>query len=387
MKNFSFGFGKEREYFLENLSLLLSAGMDMGSALDAIKEESKNPKMISILNMLITDINAGSALWKSLQKTNAFNADVIALIKIGEESGKLSENLRVVATQQEKERNFRSKLYSAAMYPAFVFGTTIVIGVGIAWFILPKLATVFASLKIKLPLVTRVLIALGLFLGKWGFIAVPLFILSLLLLFYFAFIYKKTNFIGEFIVFRIPGVKQLVREVELSRFGFVMGTLLDAGIPVVGALGSLADSTNTRGYKRFYNQLKNLVDEGNSFKKSFKTINTGGKYIPIPITQMVVTSETSGNMPETFLRIGENFEDKIETTSKNLSVILEPILLVLVWLGVVAVALAVILPIYSLIGGLNQESSPPAPPPAPISTIKSLPATNSAQATTSPLAR
>ena len=102
-----------------------------------------------------------------------FSAFYVNMVKSGEESGKLIENLKVVSLEQEKDRVFKSRLRSAMMYPVFVLSLTAVVGIGIAWFILPKLATVFSQLKIKLPLITKILIGAGTFLGEHGRVVVP----------------------------------------------------------------------------------------------------------------------------------------------------------------------------------------------------------------------
>lgn len=240
------------------------------------------------------------------------------------------------------------------MYPGFVFILTIVVGFGLAWFTLPRLASVFASLKADLPLITVLLIAFGSFLGQYGFLVIPAFIVVCLLLIFFFFLFPKTNFIGQFILFRIPTVSRLLREVELARFGFALGNLLQAGLPVLDCLESLAQSTTLSGYKNLYLHLYERVKEGNSFQKSFEAFKNTHDLIPTPVQQLVITGEQSGNLANTLIKIGEMYEIKAETTTRNIAILLEPILLVIVWLGVVAVALAVILPLYSLLGSLNS---------------------------------
>src|SRR3989338_4953310 len=165
--------GKERDYFVENLSMLISGGLPIMSALDAIAKEMRSRRMKSAIANIKTDIESGFPLWRTLARTNLFPEHAVSLIQLGEESGKLTENLKVVALEQEKNRVFKSKLRSAMMYPVFVLSLTVIIGVGIAWFILPKLAIVFDQLKIELPLITRVLIATGIFLGNYGQYVIP----------------------------------------------------------------------------------------------------------------------------------------------------------------------------------------------------------------------
>lgn len=350
----NFGIGKEKEYFIEQLSMLLGAGMPVSLALYSIEKEIKSGRLKKIIAEIATDIESGSTISVSLEKAGIFPESTISLLRIGEESGRLSENLKVVAVQEQKEREFRSKITSAMMYPGFVFTLTIVVGLGIAWFILPRLASVFASIHADLPLITKWLIAFGSFLGHYGFFVIPAFIMVSLLLLFFVFISKKTNFLGQVILFHIPAISGLLKEVELARFGSVSGNLLQAGLPVVDCLQALSDSTTLYRYKKLYLHIGEKVKEGNSFQKSFEQYKHINNLIPVPIQQLVITSEQSGNLANTLMKIGEMYEVKTETTAKNISVLLEPILLVIVWLGVVAVALAVILPLYSLLGSLNS---------------------------------
>lgn len=350
---FTFGIGKEKEFFIENLAMLLTSGMDILQALRAVSEEVHSRAMKNILAVLQEEIDSGSPIWRALDQTRLFPQHILALIRVGEETGKLADNLKVIVAQQEKEHIFRAQLRSAMMYPIFVLSITLVVGIGIAWFILPKLAGVFEDLDLPLPLVTIVLIAFGKFLQNYGVIAVPIGVVIFICSLYFLFVYRKTKFIGENILYRIPGIKKLMQEVEIARLGFVLGTLLEAGFPITNALSSLQAATATRVYHDLYGKIVVQIEEGRSFQRSFATIAKIRKYIPISLQHMIVAGEQSGRLAETLLHIGQMYQSKTEITTKNLSVILEPIMLIIVWLGVVGVAMAVILPIYNLIGGLN----------------------------------
>ncbi|MEN9881422.1 MAG: hypothetical protein RLZZ308_605 [Candidatus Parcubacteria bacterium] len=349
----TFGLGKERDHFIENLSMLVASGMSIMSALTSIVKEVKTDRMKAILNRVLSDIESGSPIWKAFDRTRLFKGYTISLIRLGEESGKLSENLKVVALEEEKEREFKSKVKSALMYPVFVLSLTLFIGIGISWFILPKLAKIFEDLKLTLPFITKVLIGFGVFLSKYGIIVVPIALAIGAGIMYLVFSYPKTKFIGEAIVFSIPGIKTLMMEVEVARFGYLLGTLLEAGLPVTKAIDSLANATEVLRYKKFYIYLRDSIDMGNSFQKSFALYVKINKILPEAVQQLVVSGEQSGNLNKTLIKIGQVLEAKSDTTTKNLTIIMEPILLVIVWAGVVMVAFAVILPIYSLVGGLN----------------------------------
>jgi len=327
--------------------------MTILEALDGIAAEVHSRHIRHKVAEIRENIESGYPLWRALEATHLFPMHAVSLIKIGEESGRLSENLRIVSLQQKKERVFRSRIRSAMMYPVFVLGLTLIIGVGIAWFILPKLATVFSQLKIKLPLITKVLIGTGTFLGEYGAIAVPLFLVALGVLVYMLFYFPPTKKAGQSMLFALPGVRRLILETELSRFGYLLGTLLGAGLPVTQALASLTEATSFPHYRRFYEYLTKSIEEGNSFEKSFHAYKGLRRLIPMPVQQLIISSERSGSLSNALVDISKSYEEKSETTTKDLTIILEPILLVIVWLGVVAVALAVILPIYSLVGGLQ----------------------------------
>jgi type II secretory pathway component PulF len=334
--------------------MLVFSGMSITGALTSIIKQSKNPGMKKILERMLLEIESGSPVWKSFNKTGFFKGYTISLIRLGEESGNFAENLKVVALEEEKDRDFKSKVKSALMYPIFVLGLTGIVGIGISWFILPKLAKIFTDLKLSLPLITKVLLGFGVFLSKYGIIVVPIGLVVIAGIVYTIFMYEKTKFIGEAILFSIPGIKILLMEVEVARFGYLLGTLLEAGLPVTKAIESLAGATEVIRYKKFYLYLRDSIDMGNSFEKSFSLYKDIDSLIPQSFQQLIVSGEQSGNLNKTLIKVGRALEAKSDTTTKNLTIIMEPILLVIVWAGVVSVAFAVILPIYSLVGGLNN---------------------------------
>lgn len=377
----SIGLDNERNLFVENISLLIASGIDISSSLAAIKKETKSRPMKRIIGEIEADIDAGSAFWRALEHTKIFSSHTISLIKIGEESGRLEENLKVISIQEEKDREFRSKIRSAMMYPIFVFGITIIIGVVVAWFILPRLSSVFASMKMDLPMSTKILISVGRFLQNNGFVFMPLFFTAMGLTIFFVFFFPRTKFIGQNILFSLPGTRKLMQQVELSRFGYMLGTLIGAGININDALRSLIEASGFAPYKNFYKNLLANIEDGNSFQKSFSFYKGLERIMPFSVQQMVVNGEQSGFLSEVLLKIGVSYEKKIEDTTKNLTVILEPVLLVIVWLGVVAVAVAVIMPIYSLIGGFSSGASQKQAPRTNNKSIPQIVITESATST------
>ncbi|MBD3280811.1 hypothetical protein GF389_04790 [Candidatus Dojkabacteria bacterium] len=343
----------DKKYFLENLSLLIGSGISILPALQSIEKEVKSRPMRNMIKEMIRKIDGGANLSKALADTELFPGYVVSLIDIGEKSGSLATNLKVIVERQDRESNFRSKMTTALLYPSIILSLTSALAIFITWFILPRLTEVFNGLNVDPPLITRIFIQIGEFLGEHGNTAIPVFLVALLTILYIIFGYSKTKFIGEELLLRFPGVKKLVIEVEVSRFSFILGTLLDAGLPIESALKSLAEVKTMQRFSKLYQQLAYDIPKGESFSESFANMKNLERIIPGPIQQMIVSAEQSAELSAVLLKIGEIYEGRLDNTSKNLAVMLEPILLVVVWLGVLLIAVAIILPIYSLVGNLD----------------------------------
>ncbi|MCF6276518.1 MAG: type II secretion system F family protein [Candidatus Magasanikbacteria bacterium] len=361
---------KEKNIFIENFSLLYGSGMGISKILSILKKESKTWAMKFAITYISRNVDAGESLWKTFQKTNILSEYFISLVKMGEESGTMAENLNLILEQQRKEQVYNSKIRSAMLYPSFVISLTLVIGLGTAFFVLPRLTGIFTSLGVELPLATRILIGFSNFITEKGSIFFPILIITILLLFFFLFIYKKTNFVGFWMLFKTPGISKLIQYVELARMGYFLGTLLEASVPILKSLDSLSEASKFNLYSKFYKKLHDNVKNGLSIEESFKKYKYSKKLIPVSVQALIIAGEQSGKLGSSLIQIGKKFDAKIETTTKNLSVMLEPILLVIVWMGVLLVALAVILPIYNLVAGVgsqNKKQNQPTSPP-PIST-------------------
>ena len=346
----SIGFGDEKDYFIENLSLLIASGMGISAALEAISSSVKTWKMKKITAYIEESVNAGLPLWKAFEATNFFPARVIALIRSGEEAGRLPEHLNLVTLQLHKEKVFKSSLRSALMYPGTVLFLAFIISLGSVWYILPNLVSIFNQSKGTLPFTTQMLLWFGTFLKVYGIIAVPSIIIAVTLIIYFLFINKKTKFIGDWMLFRISGIKNLIQGVELARFGYTFGALLQAGFQMSEALDSIKDGTNYSAYRKFYTYIQNSVIKGDTFKQAFSSYPHSNRYISMPIQQLIMAAEKSGRLPETLIKIGVIFEEKTDAMSKDLATVLEPIVLIIVGLIVGFVVFGIIEPIYGLSG-------------------------------------
>lgn len=344
----SIGFGNEREYFIENLSLLIASGMGISSALASISASVKTWKMKKITKFIEKSVNEGSTLWSAFQQTKFFPDRVISLIRSGEEAGRLPEHLNLITVQQHKEKIFKSRLRSALLYPGIVLILAFIIALGSAWIVLPKLVAIFNETQTTLPFTTRILIYTSRFFESYGYVFVPSAIGVLGLFVYLLFVNRRTKFVGDWVLLSLPNIKTLIQGIELARFGYIFGALLQAGFQPTEALRSLREGTNYRVYAKFYEYLENSIYKGDSFKNALLSYKKTDKLIPAPIQQLIISAENSGRLSETFIKIGVIFEEKTDAMSQDLATILEPIVLIIVGLIVGLVVSGIMGPIYGL---------------------------------------
>lgn len=344
---------QERQLLLENLTLLLNAGVGVETALESVKNELRSKRLYLAVAQMQTDIDNGLSFSKALGKSHLLPDYVVSLIKIGEDSGQLTENLEVIIRQQEKDRLFRSKLRSAMLYPAIIFGLALVVGMGIGLFLLPRLATLFSDLNVALPLPTRILISIANIVREHGLIVFGVLGGLIVLIFLLFSFIPAVRQLPLRLATHLPIIGRLIQNIELARFGYITGSLLQAGLPIVEVFQALASASRLPTYRRLYSRMSVSIAAGDSFKSIFAEEPRINKFIPRPLQELIIAGEQSGKLAPTLSHLGEVYEEKIDTMSKNLATLLEPIMLVFVWLMVVGIALAVILPIYRLIGGLR----------------------------------
>jgi len=347
-----FALKEDKKYFLENLAMLISASVPINKSFGIIRKGVRSHKMRESIDRMIDCLESGHSLSETIKNSNIFGERVLSLIKVGERTGKLTENLKIIVEQQKKDESFRAKITSAAIYPFIILFVSLLVAGGVSFFLLPKLAKVFTDLHIQLPVLTQVLISFSYFIEDYGLIFIPLLFLIFLVGGFLIFVKKETKFIGQYLAFNLFGTRRVIQENELARFGYNMGILLQSGLSISECFDSLIDSTDFYLYRNFYKGLKVSIEEGKTFSQSFKMQNTD-ELVPRPIQQMIIVSENSGNLVATMLNIGQIYQEKIDNTTKDLSVILEPILLIIVWVGILLLSLALLLPIYSLIGNFN----------------------------------
>lgn len=344
------------DQIIEELALFLTSGMQIQPALASIEQESRTKTSSDIVSSIRKDIEQGIALSAAFERAGIFSHAAVALVKIGERTGTLSESMVLLEQMAGKNRIFRSRIVSASVYPLVVFGIALIVGGMITLGILPRLALIFSQLRVELPAITKILITLGSFIGRMRIDWFIVFTVSGIIAGAFILVRHHVRPALTEIVFHIPGVHRMMKETEIGRFGYLSGTMLGAGVPIAEVMRSIASSTTFSSYRTVYASVADGLEQGVSFAQSLRDAPYGAVLIPVSVHGMISAGERSGLLQNTLSKVGAVYEQKGEATAKNLATLLEPLLLFIVWLAVLFIAIAVILPIYSLIGELQTSS-------------------------------
>jgi type IV pilus assembly protein PilC len=346
---------KAKRTFLDNLALLVGSGMGVNTSLRILHKNTQDKNLKKTLYSILSNVESGSSLSQAMHDHNFLPEFLISLIRIGEESGNLADKIKRTVISLDKDHKRKGQLRSALFYPVFVLVLTISLGIGVATFILPRIGQVFSNMNVTLPAMTKILIQIGDFMGTYWYIIIPLIVGTLTLLILILFVFPATRKSGQWLLFHLPVFNDLIVKTEVSRFAYNLAMLLNSGIPITKALLSLSKIHDYYMYKNYTEFLANYIQSG----KSFHNIFDGNKkktnaILPFAAQEIITAGEESGKLPEVLEQLGERYEQESEEIAKNIAVLLEPALLIVVWIGVVFLAVAILLPIYSLVGNFQM---------------------------------
>ena len=341
----------EKLLFTKHLATMVKAGIPVPEAFATLIEQSKSQALIAVLKGILKQVENGQSLAKAMQKhPKVFDQFYISLIEVGEESGALEENLEFLAKQLAKDYNLRKKIQGAMFYPALVFGATFVMGGFISLFILPKLIDFFSAFDIELPLTTRILLFFANLMKNYG-----LFVIVGVV----AFIFIMSNILRlpkikpkwHAIILKAPLFGRLIAYGQLARFCRNLATLLKSGVPVTKSLEVTARTLSNLKFSNDLYKVAQRITEGKNIGEILEQKGYG-EFPPL-VSKMVHVGEKTGKLEETLAYLGDFYEEEIDDISKNLTAILEPIMLLTIGLVVGFVALAIISPIYELTGSIR----------------------------------
>lgn len=336
----------EQIILTKNLSGMLRAGLSLDRALSVLKKQTKNSRLSKILISLTNDINSGATLSLGLSKfPDVFSKLFVSMTRAGEETGNLANALSEIGTNLEKSHSLTKKIHGALIYPGVILSAMVAIGVLMFAFVVPTLASTFKELGVVLPLSTRLLIFLGNFFSNnliLTFIVIIGAIFSLYSLFRARFMAKYV----DFIVVRMPIIGNLLKELNTARTARTLSSLLLAGVSITRAVEITEDVVQNIYYKKVLNEAKIAVEKGAPFSQAFEANNN---LYPVMMSEMIQVGEETGKLSDMLLQIALFYEEEIENKTKNLSVIIEPVLMVIIGAGVGFFAISMISPLYSIL--------------------------------------
>jgi len=335
----------EKLTFIKNLSVTLKAGLPISKALQVVTQQMPNAYFRNVVSGIAHSVESGKTLSESMAKyPKVFSGIFVNMIKAGEQSGQLDKNMIYLANQIGRDYDLIRRTKGALMYPAIVFGALLIIGYIMFTFVLPKLTETFTQFEIELPFLTQVIVAVVDVFSHYSLLVIILFVIAGA-----AFWYWRKTKSGRLalhsLVLRIPVIGKLVRKVNLARFTIIFSGLLKSGMPIVQALNVTGDTMGNVYYQRALHEASEKVKVGIDLRVA---LEKHPKLFTPMVTQMIHVGEESGTMEEVLKEVAGFYEAEIDESVKNLSSIIEPVLVIVIGAVVGVLAVGLILPIYNL---------------------------------------
>ena len=329
----------------KNISAMINAGLSLSRALSVIERQSGNKNLKAIAVGLSESIKKGSSFNEALAAyPKVFSELFIAMVKAGEESGSLSESLSVVGMQMERSEELSRKIRGAMIYPTIVITAVAIVGVLMLIYVVPTLTSTFTALGVKVPLATQVIVTISDFM-----VAHVLLVLSLIAVAVVGGIAFVRSKLGSTIVLaaslHIPVINEIVRETYTARASRTLSSLLSSGVPVLDALSITKEVVHARSFAKVIGEAAERVRKGEPLSTAFVE---NAKLYPILMGDMLSVGEETGKVAEMLKQIAEFYESDVSDKTKDLSTIIEPVLMLIIGVVVGVFAVSMIAPIYSL---------------------------------------
>ncbi|OGI25183.1 MAG: hypothetical protein A3J76_03230 [Candidatus Moranbacteria bacterium RBG_13_45_13] len=335
---------KDKMMFARHMGVMLSSGLSLPKALNVISNQSKSKKFKSVLAEIEKEVKMGNNLADSLAKNPVFDELSVNMIRVGEVGGNLEEVLKILADQLEKEHNLMSRVKGAMYYPSVILLVMVGVGIAMMMFVVPKLTSVFQDIQTSLPLSTRLIISVSNYMASHQII-VGLSVVGTVAVFVVFFKSSLGKKAASTIFSSAPVIKKISIKVNNARFARIYSSLTKSGVPVVESLRIISRTLTNERYKKAFLEISEGVQKGKSLHEELEKYP---KLFPILTTQMVEVGEETGRTVEVLGNLAGFYEEEINQITKNLSSIIEPVLMVIIGVAVGFFAVSMILPMYSV---------------------------------------
>lgn len=333
-----------------NLGSMLQAGLTVPRALSVIERQSTNPRLKGTIKQIVTKINQGGQFFEGLKDfPEVFDDLYVAMIRAGEESGNLSGALQTLSIQMERSANLKKKIKGAMIYPAIVVSVMVVIGILMMIFVMPQITSVFEGMGKDLPATTQFLIATSDFLVEYTLFAILGIVAAVSAVVYF--VRSRIGRIAtSWIIPRLPVIGQMAKETNAARTARTLSSLLNSGVDVIQSIEITGEVVQNHFYRQILAEARVRVEKGTPLSEVF--IERSDMY-PVLVGEMILVGEETGQISSMLGELAIFYETEVERKTKDLSTIIEPLLMVFIGGGVGFFALALIAPIYSISDGIS----------------------------------
>ena len=336
----------EKLLFCRNLSIMIRTGIPLVKALESLRQQTKNKYFAQAINQISQQVQQGKSFSDALsQYPKIFDNLFVAMIKAGEASGRLEEILQTLSKQLERKQKLISRVRGALIYPAVIISLMIVIAIIMMIFVIPKLVSIFKEMHVQLPLVTRLIIQTSnLFVYYWW--AIGLLIIVLIIIHFFISKTTLYRLITNKIILHLPIIGSIVKKLNCALIGQTLESLIRSGVPLLKSLEITSNTIGNMYFRQSIIEAKEKVKKGETLSSAL--INYPNLY-PIMTIQMIEVGENTGRTADMLEQIAKFYEGEVNNLTKNLSSIIEPVLLVIIGTAVAIFAISIIQPIYSLV--------------------------------------
>ncbi len=331
--------------FAHSLSAMMTAGLSLSRALSILERQATNKTFKKTITALIEEISRGGTLSFGMSKApRVFSPLFVSMVRAGEESGGLAQSLLVVGDQIEKSYTLKKKIKGALIYPSVVISALIIIGILMFIYVVPTLTDTFKSLNVELPTSTKVIIFISDVLSNHFLLGFSV-VLFVVIVFIGVLRTKAGKRTFERALFYIPVINSLMRQGNAARTTRTLSSLLSSGVDMIEAIAITRDVLQNSFYKEVLGEASSRIQKGDPLSAVFVE---NEKIYPLLVGEMIEVGEETGKLSDMLLNVAIFFENEVDSATKNMSTIIEPVLMVIIGVSVGFFAVSMITPMYSV---------------------------------------
>ena len=342
--------GKDKIFFVQNLQVMIRSGLPLDRSLKTLADQTRNKYFQKIIADLASQTEKGIAFAQSLGKYQKVFGDLfINMVEAGEVSGRLEDVLSQLYVQIKKLQELKSRVISAMTYPVIVTVAMVGIGIGMMIFVVPKITTIFEDMSAELPAATKLLINISNFIVNNG-VASFLIFFAFIIFLVISLKARVSNYFYHALFLKLPVFGPIIKKINLAKFSRTLSSLIKTDIPIVKSFEITAQILGNRLYKK---SLMESVEEVKAGLSLTEVLKKYPKLYPPVIIQMTAAGEETGTVDEVLGELAGFYEDEIDQIMKTLPSIIEPILILALGAAVAVMAVAIIMPMYTLTQHIN----------------------------------